>query len=173
MNKIIYLIFLLQFSILNAQNNKLIASCCNNEEARRCTGSSNCTACTNCSGCKYCNSGGSCGICSGASVIKSNYSYNTYYSNRNIKNNYSSPKSAKKKSFYLKDNTTSNLYLKTLYITNTKINLRSGPGTNYEVIKVLYQYDQAYYLNQISDWIKVQEKETLLVGYVHKNYISF
>ena len=66
MNRLLFFLILLAGITVNAQDSKLIASCCG-----KCTGSAYCTACKNCSACKHCSKeGGSCGVCESKSKPK-------------------------------------------------------------------------------------------------------
>ncbi|WP_417353081.1 SH3 domain-containing protein [Flavobacterium alkalisoli] len=66
MNRLLFFLILLTGITVNAQDSKLIASCCG-----KCTGSAYCTACKNCTGCKHCSKeGGSCGVCESKSKPK-------------------------------------------------------------------------------------------------------
>lgn len=54
--------------------------------------------------------------------------------------------------------------------TNGSVNLRSGPGTEYEKLETLEKGTEIYVLEDSKDWVKVRAnwKE----GYIHKNYVE-
>jgi hypothetical protein len=166
MKNILFFSLILLFSNGMAQtpSKKLIASCCSNEDGGRCTGSAYCSACKNCSGCKYCNSGGSCGVCdsgksrsnsSSSSKSKSNTSGTTY-----------SPKSKStiRQNFYKGDH---------LFVSNATLNLRSGPGTKYEIIAKLKMNDELTYIESSGDWIKVKVKNSGIEGWTFGKYVYY
>ena len=165
-----------------AQNNKLIASCCEGEGGR-CTGSSYCTACTNCSRCKHCNSGGSCGVCAGGSrrttTTKSYKSNSTNGSSSSYSGNSSSNSFSKNNNnrFYssetydLPNDVYSEYYLKTLIVNAETLNLRSGPGANYEILEKLTKNQELVFLAMTGDWVKVRVKSTNTIGFVNYKYV--
>lgn len=138
------------------------------EKEARCTGSSNCRACKNCKYCKHCNSGGSCGVCSGG---RSSYRSTTRSarSTPKVRKVYSTTGSS---IYSLPDDPYSQYYLKTLIVTNTYLNMRSGPGTNYRIIQKLKKDQLLTFLAMIGSWVKVRIKGSKTVGYVHMKYIA-
>ncbi len=155
-------ILLLSNGMAQTSSEKLIASCCSNEDGGRCTGSAYCTACKNCSGCKHCNSGGSCGVCdSGKSPNKNSSNTN---SKRNSSSNVNTTKS---KSFLNRTLYKGDL----LIVSKTTLNLRIGPGTNYEIIAKLKLNDELTYIERSGDWIKVKIKDSDIVGWAFKDYV--
>ncbi|PKP17232.1 MAG: hypothetical protein CVU07_04570 [Bacteroidetes bacterium HGW-Bacteroidetes-23] len=164
MKKIILIIFILLFfnGMAQTPSKKLIASCCSTEDGGRCTGSAYCTACKNCSGCKHCNSGGSCGVCDGGK------SRNKSSSSSKSKNNTSGTtysvksKSTGSRNFYKGDR---------LFVANTTLNLRSGPGTKYEIIAKLKMNDELIFIESSSDWIKVKIKDSGVEGWTFGKYV--
>lgn len=185
LNRFLFVLF--SFTILStntsiAQTNKLIASCCEGKEGR-CTGSSYCTACKNCSSCKYCNSGGSCGVCTGGSrrtTTPKSYKSNSTnrssssYSRYGSTNSYSSNKS---NGFYsseiydLPNDVYSEYYLKTLIVNAKTLNLRKGPGANYEILEKLNKNQELVFLAMTGDWVKVKVKSTNTIGFVNYQYV--
>lgn len=146
--------------VAQTPSEKLIASCCSTEEGRRCTGSAYCTACTNCSRCKHCSGGGSCGVCDrgnrskrASSTSKSNTSESTYA----VKS-----KKVINRSFYKGE---------LLFVANTTLNLRSGPGTKYEIIAKLKLNDELTYIESSGDWIKVKVKKSGVEGWAYGEYV--
>lgn len=64
-----------------------------------------------------------------------------------------------------------NIYASDYYITNSDLNLRAGPGTNYKSIMVLSKGDTVELLNDTgSSWVKIQYQEK--VGYSAKQYLQ-
>lgn len=183
------IILILGTNISFGQNNTAIASCCK-EEVGRCTGSSYCTACTNCSRCKYCNNGGSCGVCSSKRrkaytrpTTRDNYYYPSSSSgstsnangNNKIKTDIRNGNNTlySNDSYYLADDLYSEYYLKTLIVNTKALNLRKGPGTNYQIIEKLSKYQELVFLAITGDWIKVRVKSTNTIGFVHYKYVLF
>src|SRR5690606_38081716 len=102
-----------------------------------------CTACKSCSGCKHCaKNGGSCGVCSGG-------------------RNYSSSKSTSKSvsSYSLVDTSKFSIGEKVL-VNSVTLNLRRGPGTQYQIIEKLSITDKLEVLEIIGSWLKVKVEKT-------------
>lgn len=157
---LISLILLFSNGIAQTSSEKLLASCCSNEEGRKCTGSAYCTACTNCSGCKHCNSGGSCGVCAGG---RSNKKSNSKSKSNSPESTYSvKSKKMSDRNFYKGDH---------LFVANTTLNLRSGPGTNYEIISKLKLNDELTYIESSGEWIKVKVKKSSIEGWAYGKYV--
>lgn len=128
-------------------------------QGRRCTGSANCTACTTCSGCRHCKKeGGSCGVCSSSSSRKQ------YRATPSYSTGSGSTYTTKKKD--------RGYYLKTLVVTSTTLNMRSGPGTNFNISDKLYKNDQLVFLSMQGGWVKVENKKTKNIGYVSSKYVA-
>lgn len=129
------------------------------ESGGRCTGSAYCRACTNCSRCGHCNSGGSCGVCGDGS-----------------NQTYSSPKKTKKSfsNYYTSTREISKEYYEneTIYISNEVINLRSGPGLNYEIIEQIYSGDPVTFIEKEGEWIKVKVSDTGSIGYLYAKLLK-
>lgn len=140
---------------------KPIASTC---EGRRCSGDASCSACKNCSGCKHCaKEGGTCGVCSGGVTLKQSY--------------YSKPSASKKRSKDKKTlstgTTVSNYYSGQILLpTIESINLRNGPGTDYEILETFGENQTVIFISKIGDWLKVQVEDTGTVGYVNIKYLN-
>ena len=158
MKKIIFPLLLMLFAqgITAQKSSKLIASCCESKEAR-CTGSASCRACTNCSRCGYCNSGGSCGVCSART---------TYVSSKKVARTTKTYRSAN--STMAKNYSTGDLMM----VTNQTLNLRSGPGTDYDILETLEKNDMLGFISKSGDWAKVEVVATGTIGYVHLNYVK-
>lgn len=154
--KFILFLLLAQVSLF-AQVAKEVASCCEGEEGR-CTGSAYCTACRNCSRCAHCGSGGSCGVCS---------SSESYY-----------PPPAKTKTARKAKSTTSTQSLRSHYagevllITTENVNLREGPGTNYDVVQTLGRNETVLFRKKFGDWALVEVQENGAEGCVHLKYLK-
>lgn len=144
-----------------------VSNCCEGEMGK-CTGSAYCTACSTCNYCKYCNSGGSCGVCSDASNKSSTYSPRKIdlYPNSTSKNS-----SAYSNVYNMEDDIYSEYYLKTLMVNTSPLNLRRGPGINYLVLDRLNMYQELFFLAMKRDWVKVKDKSTGTVGFVHYKYV--
>lgn len=63
-------------------------------------------------------------------------------------------------------------YLKTLIVNTTNLNLRTGPGTGYSVLKTVQKYTELTFLAQTGDWVKVRVKGTGEIGFVHKAFVG-
>jgi hypothetical protein len=58
-----------------------------------------------------------------------------------------------------------------LYITTTTVNVRTGPGTKYEVIFILPKEEEVEVLSKSDSWYQIKHKN--ITGYVHINYLQF
>lgn len=155
-------ILLLWNSMAQTSTEKLIASCCSNEDGGRCTGSAYCTACKNCSGCKHCNSGGSCGVCDGGRSSKRSSSVSKNKSNSSESTYSVKSKKIINRSFYKGE---------LLFVSNTTLNLRNGPETKYEIIAKLKMNDELTYIESNGDWIKVKVKKSGIEGWTYGKYV--
>lgn len=164
MKNILFFSLILLFSNGMAQtpSKKLIASCCSTEEGGRCTGSAYCTACKNCSGCKHCNSGGSCGVCDGGRNSKKSSSESKNKSNSSESTYSVKSKKTSNRNFYKGE---------LLFVVNTTLNLRGGPGTKYEIIAKLKMNDELTYIESSGDWIKVKVKKSGIEGWAYGKYV--
>lgn len=54
---------------------------------------------------------------------------------------------------------------------NTKLNIRSGPGTNFAVIGQLDDADGVYVLSVDGNWAALADDDGVLAGYVHTRYL--
>lgn len=168
-------------SAMNAQDNKLIASCCDSKpkENGRCTGSAYCSACSNCSRCAHCSNGGSCGVCASYSAPvrytaprtvsrgrAKNTSKNTVTTSSNS-NFYSKPKKeAVNKRMII------NYHSEDMLAVDSEIlNLREGPGTEYEVIEVLEKYVVIKVIAIDGEWLQVKVIESGNYGFVNVKYV--
>lgn len=143
------------------------------ETEATCTGSSNCRACKNCKYCKHCNSGGSCGVCGGG---RSSYRSSTRStkSTPTVNRAYgsSSSRSSSSSIYNLPDDRYSEYYLKTLIVTNSYLNMRSGPGTGYRIIRRLQEDQLLTFLAMTGSWVKVRIKGGETIGFVHMKYVA-
>lgn len=179
MIKLISIILLFFSSGLSvyAQDGKLLASCCVAKvKEGRCTGSASCSACSNCSRCAHCSNGGSCGVCATYSkpiryvvprsagprtaktATKSSVAY-TLKSNSPAK----PKKKIENKIFQSSD---------MLSVDSEILNLREGPGAEYEVIEILERYTLLKLIAIDGEWLQVKVIETGNFGYVNKMYVS-
>jgi len=156
---LLFLIFLLSCSVYSQE--KLLASCCDGKEGR-CTGSAYCSACTNCSRCKHCAAGGTCGVCT-------SYSAPVKQKSSNKKDYKSSSSTSKKSSFKSPSEYSVGNYL---MVTSETLNLRQGPGVNYDVIEKLYKKSLLVFISYEGEWIKVKVYGSGRVGYVNYKYVE-
>ena len=56
-----------------------------------------------------------------------------------------------------------------LYVNASSLNVRSGPGEDYDVIEKLFEGQQVPVYEIKGDWVKVQN--STVPGYVHKAYL--
>ncbi len=150
-------------NFINKEIDKL--NCCSTLGGK-CVGSSSCTACTNCSRCKHCSNGGSCGVCSGRSNRSTSPSNSNLYTippsnNTKIPNGGTSGGSKSKKVTGLK-----------LVVLSQELKLRSGPGTEFEVVENLTLGDQLNYIDKESGWINVTTHNGS-VGFVYYKFVKF
>jgi hypothetical protein len=101
----------------------------------KCTGAANCRACKYC---KHCNSGGSCGVCGGG-----------FTSNSSAFSNSSSSHSRSSSGGFIS-------YQSGFLVKAHNVNVRSGPGTNYEVIGGVSKGDIVNGSLNNSSWVKVE-----------------
>ena len=59
---------------------------------------------------------------------------------------------------------------KYLYVNASALNVRSGPGTNYEIVKTLSMGQKVPVYETRGNWVKIQSDPT--PGYVHKGYLG-
>lgn len=185
MIKIIFVYALFFFTVLtsSAQNNKLIASCCDAKpkEASRCTGNAYCSACSNCSRCAHCSSGGSCGVCTSYSqpvrytekpkAIKSRIANS---STKSITISFTSEtpvkSKAKKESVNKKVAITYNPE-DMLAVNAENLKSREGPGNEYDVIENLKRYDLLMLIDIDGEWLQVKVIQSGNMGYVNVKYV--
>lgn len=149
------------------QQTNEVVSCCSGKEAR-CTGSAYCTACTNCSSCKYCNSGGTCGVCSSR--------YRSSESNKSKRKKASTSSTPGRplisQAFTLEDESNSDYYLDEYIVIASKLNMRYGPGTNYDIMEGLYKGHRLVIYAKYSGWAKVKVKASGNIGFVSMKYLE-
>lgn len=143
------MLFLL-FYTANAQESKLIASCCSGENVTnegRCSGTASCSACSSCRYCGHCaKGGGTCGVCSPSSTAAKTTSYS-----------YTS--------------TSSFTYGDKLVVVSENLNMRDGAGIKYEIVEKLKLGDALTYLSRSGEWIEVRAVDSGKKGYVHSKYV--
>jgi uncharacterized protein YgiM (DUF1202 family) len=128
-------------------------------QGRKCTGSANCTACTTCSGCKHCNEGGgTCGVCS---------SGNHYKGGSNGNSGSGSIPEYKPKVIPKPQKAIGDLYK----VSATTLNLRTGPGTSYSIVKELPYGTLVSLVTTSGSWLQVKVVSSGEIGYVLSNYI--
>ncbi|MDA3614141.1 SH3 domain-containing protein [Polluticaenibacter yanchengensis] len=161
-------LFLLSTFTYAQNSSKLIASCCE-DDGGRCTGSAYCSACTNCTGCKHCKSGGTCGACttvSSSSSKKSSSSANKK-SGTTTKTATKSTDATSKKS---KGNTIATNI--NIYINTNEINLRKGPGLNFDVIGKVKKNAKVELISYTGDWANIKVLDSNLIGYIESGYLK-
>lgn len=177
---ILFFLSILTLSIIFYSDKNISSRLPNYEMDGRCTGSSYCSACSNCSRCMHCSNGGSCGVCSGGSSSRSNFrpAYSTSGSSskkskaRKVKSrSYSAPTN-----FYNEKTESANeteIQSETFLTVKTSIlNVRSGPGIEYDVLAILKKGDTIRCIETSSaDWIEIEVVETGVVGYVYKKLL--
>lgn len=161
----------LSLTVSGQTDSTQLASCCEG----KCTGSAYCTACKNCSGCKHCNSGGTCGVCSSGVKWKaapSPSSSGTGTGSHTTKPKTTEAPSSNKPSY---ESTMPTI----VGVISQTLNLRSGPGTEYDVVLVLSKGQVLTVLEPASNgWLKVSANQlegNLFVrydGYVSVKYVK-
>lgn len=176
--KILFFVFVYSMS---AQNHKLIASCCDakSKELGRCTGSAYCSACSNCSRCAHCSNGGSCGVCasysqparyttprkvSGSTVKTFSKNTVTTASNSNI---YSKPQKGAVAKKVITDYHSEDM----LAVESETLNLREGPGVEYDVIEVLKKYAVIKVIAIDGEWLQVKVIESGNYGFANVKHV--
>jgi len=153
------------------------------EALGRCTGSAYCNICKDCSRCGYCNGGGACGVCSGGGSSRSNLR-SSNYSTGNSSTSSSRSRSVRSTATYSAPNTGS--YTTTILlpidaiVASEMLNLRSGPGTEYDILLRLSAGDSVTITAPAGNqWVQVEVTvsdgvyEYTLEGYVFKKYLSY
>jgi len=150
-------------------------------ESATCYGYSPCNACKDCSRCRHCNSGGSCGMCSGGSVP--NYR-NSSSSGAGSTRSRSTTRSNYNSSSYSASNTSvsrTTVYLPVLATVAVEtLNVRSGPGTEFEILAELTKGDEVTITETAGEnWVKIEvlildgNETSTLEGYVFRKYLSY
>lgn len=185
MIKIIITYTLFFFTVLasSAQNNKLMASCCDakTKEAGRCTGSAYCSACSNCSRCAHCSSGGSCGVCSSYSQPvtytekpKTRKSGIANPSTKSSAVSFTSETSVKSKAKKKSVNKKAVIIYNSedmLAVNAENLKLLEGPGNEYEIIENLKRYDLLMVIAIDGEWLQVKVIQSGNFGYVNAKYV--
>lgn len=179
------ILFFLFVTAVNAQNHKLIASCCASKpkETGRCTGSASCRACSNCSRCAHCSNGGSCGACSSYSQPV------TYTPKRTVtksqtkapsksaattsfkSNSYSQKETATKKEAVTKKAIVTYRSEDMIAVESQNLNLLEGPGGEYELIEILKRHAQLLVIAIDGDWLQVKVMQSGNYGYVNAKHV--
>lgn len=158
--KSLLIIFLMFFSLNclgQSTSGKEVAYSCH-EDGGRCTGSAYCSACKNCSRCAHCSSGGSCGVCSS----RTNYETKTTKTKRNANSSYKSSASKSTVIYYKEDQ---------LLITIQDVNLRNGPGTEYEILRLISKGTPVFFKEKKGEWALVRMKSIDKTGYINLKYL--
>lgn len=120
----------------------------------RCSGDASCTACSNCRYCKHCSKeGGSCGVCA------------------------PSPTPAKKAAAtkqQAKTNTNPSKYKdgQMLEVISETLNVRSGPGTGYDIVTTLNYGDKLTFISYEGEWLYIYVNDKQLNGWVNYKYVK-
>ncbi|MEL1252173.1 SH3 domain-containing protein [Flavobacterium sp. DGU38] len=177
-----YTLFFFTVLTSSAQNNKMLAICCDakTKEAGRCTGNAYCSACSNCSRCAHCSSGGSCGVCNSYSQPvrytekpKATKSRIANPSKKSAPVSFTSETSAKSKGKKEPVNKKAvNIYNTEdmLAVNAENLKLREGPGNEYVVIENLKRYDLLMVIGIDGDWLQVKVIQSGNFGYVNAKY---
>lgn len=184
MIKIIFAYTLFFFTGLtsSAQNNKLVASCCDTKpkEAGRCTGSAYCSACSNCSRCAHCSNGGSCGVCTSYSQSVKYTAPSKATKSRTLNSSTKAATVSFTSETSVKSKTKKKSVIKKVVIyrpedmlaVNTEtLKLREGPGNEYEVIENLKKYDLLMIIAIDGEWLQVKVIQSGNFGYVNVKYV--
>ena len=182
-----YSIFFLTVLVVNAQDNKLVASCCDSKpkEAGRCTGSAYCSACSNCSRCAYCSSGGSCGVCASYSppvrysaprtATPSSKSRSANPSKKAEVVSFSSQTSVKSKA---KKEAVSRKAVVIYHpedmaaVSSETLKLREEAANEAAVIEILEKYDLLMVIAIDGEWMQVKVIQSGNFGYVKAEYVD-
>lgn len=175
------ILFFFFVSSISAQDNKLLASCCDAKpkENGRCTGSVYCSACSNCSRCAHCSNGGSCGVCASYSQPIRHTTTRTGTDSRAKALSKSAVTTSSRSNFYVKSKkeavikkTIVNYRSEDMLAVGSEIlNLREGPGTEYEVIEVLDKYELLKLIAIDDEWLQVKVIESGNYGYVNVKHV--
>ncbi|MEI6411477.1 MAG: SH3 domain-containing protein [Bacteroidota bacterium] len=171
-SKHLFSIILTFLGVISLSNSNKIpfhspGTCCG-----KCVGSASCNACKTCEYCHYCNSGGTCGVCNSNPSSTHQPQYSKEYTNR-----YNFTENNKQPPFI--GNQTHFIQLPASAIVNAKnLNVRAGPGINFEIINKLSTGDNVTVTEFLSkSWVKIEwediEKNIDYEGYVSINYLSF
>jgi len=155
------------------------------EDGATCYGYDPCGACKDCSRCGHCNSGGRCGVCSGGGSTRSqtNHRNSSSYSRSSNGSSGSTRSSYRAPQYYDPTNAPS---VRTVYlpapalVSATTLNVRNGPGTEYEILVRLTEGDAVTITEPAGEsWVKIEvtvsdgREFRTLKGYVFKKYLSF
>ncbi|MCB0575659.1 MAG: SH3 domain-containing protein [Saprospiraceae bacterium] len=146
-----------------------------------CTGSAYCTACKNCKYCAHCNSGGSCGVCSTGKPRSyttpgrsDNRTTGKNRGNGGVPSAGVAPKSSPKPKARSID------LPATAFVTASKLNVRKGPGTEFEILGYLVAGDSVLVVDTAGDsWVVIEYLELddgefeRRRAYVFRKYLSF
>ncbi|KAF2343070.1 SH3 domain-containing protein [Flavobacterium tistrianum] len=169
----------------SAQSGKLVASCCDAKlkEAGRCTGSAYCSACSNCSRCAHCSNGGSCGVCASysppvrytaprtATSLKSKVASPSKKSGAVSFTSQQSVESKEKKVPARLKSTLAYRPEDMLAVNSEILNLREGPGSEYDIIETLKRYDILMVIAIDGEWLQVKVIQSSNFGFVKAEYV--
>ena len=170
---LLFALLLIAGDSLWAQQPTLPAVMCSEDatvlvEDATCTGSANCRACKNCGYCGHCaKRGGSCGVCSSGSRTTTTtrvQSFGTLPAARSARETTPDDRVA--------NQPYSDYYLKMLVVETTFLNVRTGPGSGYDVIRRLPHGDRMTFLAIQDGWVKVRLEDGNVVGYVYHKYVA-
>lgn len=140
----------------------------------KCTGSAYCDVCSNCSRCAHCTSGGSCGMC--------NDGYAPVSPGRTQRSHLIPKTQTNKADVYQYSDTnyenTDELSF-TAMVKVENLNIRQGPGTQYNVIGQLKQGDTVEVIKKATaKWALIRAEQwdgtemVQIEGYVYLSYLS-
>jgi uncharacterized protein YgiM (DUF1202 family) len=160
MIKLLLLLTLLLSAAVNAQNPKLLASCCDAPAATavnsggRCSADASCTACTNCHYCKHCSKeGGSCGVCT----------------------TYSPPKrvaATKKKASRAPKTPDRYRNMQMIEVISENLNVRSAANIKSKVLETVHQGDMLTVISNEDEWLYVRVDASGINGWVNYKYVK-
>lgn len=178
-----YILFFFSVLTADAQNSRLVASCCEEkkEEMGRCTGNAYCNACSNCSRCADCSSGGSCGVCASYSAPVRYTAPRSYNRSSGVSKGTSkaSLKASSKNSLHIAPKKEPvAVKVKAVYhsedmlaTSSDNVKLLEEPGNEYGVIEVLRKYAVLKVIAIDEEWLQVVVIESKNFGYVNAKFV--
>jgi uncharacterized protein YgiM (DUF1202 family) len=73
--------------------------------------------------------------------------------------------------YSISDEYSSKYYKKALYVNVDRLNLRYGPNTNYDIIKVLSKNQRLIFLAMTGNWVKVKDINSGRTGFIYYKYV--